>query len=94
MQTRIQFRIEENTKRLAQQMTESQGRTLSDACRELISQLAEQQENKVSHDQWLSEQVHAAFEKLQAEQSVFLPHDDAKLSMESIKAKIRSNTNK
>ncbi|WP_198341864.1 type II toxin-antitoxin system TacA family antitoxin [Oceanisphaera avium] len=35
MDTRIQFRVDEETKRLAQQMAESQGRTLSDACREL-----------------------------------------------------------
>jgi len=31
MDARIQFRVEEETKRLAQQMAESQGRTLSDA---------------------------------------------------------------
>ncbi|WP_371931891.1 type II toxin-antitoxin system RelB/DinJ family antitoxin [Halomonas sp. MMSF_3323] len=43
MDTRIQFRIDEETKRLAQQMAESQGRTLSGACRELAEQLAEQQ---------------------------------------------------
>ncbi len=42
METRIQFRIAEDTKRLAQQLAESQGRTLSDACRELAEQMAEQ----------------------------------------------------
>ncbi|WP_413111965.1 damage-inducible protein J [Thaumasiovibrio sp. DFM-14] len=31
MDTRIQFRVDEEIKRLAQQMAESQGRTLSDA---------------------------------------------------------------
>ena len=41
MDTRIQFRVNEETKRLAQLMAESQGRTLSDACRELTEQLAE-----------------------------------------------------
>jgi uncharacterized protein (DUF1778 family) len=31
MDTRIQFRVDEEIKRLAQQMAENQGRTLSDA---------------------------------------------------------------
>ncbi|RLB66245.1 MAG: damage-inducible protein J, partial [Deltaproteobacteria bacterium] len=56
MDTRIQFRVDEETKRLAQQMTENQGRTLSDACRELTEQLAEQQRKALSHDTWLTEQ--------------------------------------
>ena len=63
MDTRIQFRVDEETKRLAQQMAESQGRTLSDACRELTEQLAEQQRKTLSHDAWLTEQVNLAFEK-------------------------------
>ncbi len=40
MDTRIQFRVDEETKRLAQLMTESQGRTLSDACRELTEKFS------------------------------------------------------
>lgn len=50
MDTRIQFRIDEETKRLAQLMAASQGRTLSDASRELTKQLAEQQRQAMSHD--------------------------------------------
>ncbi len=61
--TRIQFRVDEETKRPAQQMAESQGRTLSDACQELTEQLAEQQRKALSHDAWLTEQVNLAFEK-------------------------------
>ena len=86
MDTRVQFRVNEETKRLAQQMTESQGRTLIDACREL----AEQQRKTVSHDTWLSEQVNLAFEKFDTGQSVFIEHDEAKLRMIERKAKIRS----
>ena len=43
MDNKIQFRVDEETKRLAQKMAESQGRTLSDACRDLTEQLADQQ---------------------------------------------------
>ncbi|NRQ41693.1 type II toxin-antitoxin system RelB/DinJ family antitoxin [Rheinheimera sp. YQF-2] len=89
MDTRIQFRVDEETKRLAQQMAESQGRTLSDACRELTEQLAEQQRKAVSHDAWLTQQVNMAFEKLDAGQAVFIDHATAKAKMAEHKANIR-----
>lgn len=90
MDTRIQFRIDEETKRLAQQMAESQGRTLSDACRELAQQLAEQQRKAVSHDTWLTEQVNLAFDKFDTQKAVFIEHDQAKLTMKERKARVRS----
>ncbi|HHI5412197.1 TPA: type II toxin-antitoxin system RelB/DinJ family antitoxin [Vibrio metoecus] len=90
MDTRIQFRVDEETKRLAQQMAESQGRTLSDACRELTEQLAEQQRKALSHDAWLTEQVNHAFEKFDSGKAVFVEHDIAKVQMAERKAKIRN----
>jgi len=90
MDTRVQFRVDEETKRLAQQMTESQGRTLSDACRELAEQLADQQRKAMSHDVWLTEQVNSAFDKLESKEANFVTHQDAKTSMEQRKAKIRA----
>lgn len=90
MDTRIQFRVDEETKRLAQQMAESQGRTLSDACRELTEQLAAQQRKTLSHDAWLTEQVNLAFDKFDSGKAVFVDHDFAKSRMAERKAKIRS----
>lgn len=92
MDTRIQFRIDEETKRLAQQMAESQGRTLSDAYRELTEQLAAQQRKVLSHDAWLSQQINLAFDKLDAGKSTFIEHEQAKSTMSERKAKIRSRT--
>ncbi|MDV6254357.1 damage-inducible protein J [Vibrio sp. EA2] len=86
MDTRIQFRVDKETKRLAQQMAESQGRTLSDACRELT----EQQRKTLSHDAWLAEQVNLAFEKFDSGKSVFVEHQSAKSRMEERKARIRN----
>ncbi|HIF9173416.1 TPA: damage-inducible protein J [Photobacterium damselae] len=94
MDTRVQFRVNEETKRLAQQMAESQGRTLSDACRELIEQLAEQQRKVLSHDAWLTEQVNLAFEKYDQGKSVFIEHQVAKSQMKERKAKIRNRGNR
>ena len=90
MDTRIQFRIDDETKRLAQQMAESQGRTLSDACRELTEQLAEQQRKALSHDTWLTEQVNLAFDKLDSGKAVFVDNDSAKAQMVKRKAKVRN----
>ncbi len=90
MDTRIQFRVDEETKRLAQLMAESQGRTLSDACRQLAEQLADEQRKIMSHDAWLTEQVNMAFEKLDSGNSVFLTHEQAQKRMAERKAKIRS----
>jgi len=90
MDARIHFRVGEETKHLAQQMAESQGRTLSDACRELTEQLANQQRKVMSHDTWLTEQVNLAFDKLDTGRSTFIEHDQAKSEMAERKAKIRS----
>lgn len=92
MDTRIQFRVDEETKRLAQQMAESQGYTLSDACRDLTEQLADQQRKAMAHETWLTEQVNQAFEKLNSGRSVFVEHDRAKSNMAERKAKIRGRT--
>ena len=92
METRIQFRVDEETKRLAQQMAESQGRTLSDACRELTEQLAAQQRKALSHDAWLTEQVNKAFEKFDSGKPEFVEHHMAKTQMAERKAKIRNRS--
>jgi CHASE3 domain sensor protein len=90
MDTRIQFRVDDEIKRLAQQMTENQGRTLSDACRELTEQLAEQQRKALSHGAWLTEQVNLAFDKLDAGKTAFIESDSAKTQMAERKAKVRN----
>ena len=90
MDARIQFRVDEETKRLAQLMAESQGRTLSDACRELAEDLAEKQRKAMNHDAWLSEQINAAFEKFDNGKANFIVHDEAKALIEARKQKIRN----
>ena len=90
MDTRIQFRVDEETKRLAQLMAESQGRTLSDACRELTVGLAEEQRKTMTHDLWLTEQINAAFEKFDSGTANFIEHNEAKKQMEARKNKIRN----
>lgn len=89
MDTRIQFRVNDEVKLLAQQFAESQGRTLSDACRELTEEMAEQQRKALSHDQWLTEQVNLAFNKFDSGKANFIHHNEAKETMAERKARIR-----
>ncbi|MCV2401732.1 damage-inducible protein J [Marinomonas sp. C2222] len=90
MDTRIQFRVEKETKRLAQMMAESQGRSLSDACREMTEQLANEQKKRMSHDSWVTEQVNLAFERLEQGSAEFVSQEEANTQMEDFKAKIRA----
>lgn len=90
MDTRIQFRVDEETKHLAQSMTESQGRTLSDACREFTVGLAEKQRKAMAHDIWLTEQINTAFDKFDNGKACFIEHNEAKAQMEARKMKIRN----
>ncbi|WP_445495820.1 type II toxin-antitoxin system RelB/DinJ family antitoxin [Photorhabdus sp. SF281] len=93
MESRIQFRISNETKRLAQQSAERKGVTLSDVCRTFVESLAEGQRKLGEHEQWLKAEVDAAFEKLAAGESQFLSRQEAKLRMEKKKAAIRAKRN-
>ncbi|WP_089024844.1 damage-inducible protein J [Pseudocolwellia agarivorans] len=75
MDTRIQFRLDEETKRLAQLMAERG---------------AEKQRKSMGHDAWLSEQINAAFNKFDSGKARFVAHDDAKAQMEDRKQKLRN----
>lgn len=90
MDARIQFRVDEETKRLAQKMAESQGSTLSDACRRLTEELAEQQRQLLAHDEWLTLQVNQAFEKLNNDSSYFYDHSSAQKDITVRKERIRA----
>jgi hypothetical protein len=43
----------------------------------------------MTHDQWLTEQVNAAFSKLESGQSEFVSDHEARLEMEARKNRIR-----
>ncbi|WP_247919292.1 type II toxin-antitoxin system RelB/DinJ family antitoxin [Yersinia pseudotuberculosis] len=90
MEARIQFRIGEDTKRLAQQSADRRGVTLSDACRSFAEGLAEEQRKVEEQNQWLKKEVNAAFEKLDSGNASFMNQNEAKVLMEKRKAEIRA----
>lgn len=89
MDTRVQFRISEETKRLAQAHASEKGTTLSDECRKLTESLADQQRSKEGYDSWLRDQVNAAFDKMEAGESTFLNTSESSKFMEERKEAIR-----
>ena len=48
----------------------------------------------MTHDQWLTEQVNAAFSRLNNGKSEFVTHEEASLDMEARKMKIRNRAKK
>lgn len=49
-----------------------------------------QQGKDMSHNQWLTEQVNAAFRKLEIGQTEFVSHEEARLDMKARKSRIRN----
>ena len=91
MESRIQFRIDDDIKKLAQMATERMGITLSDACRELAISLAEEQKKLNSHDEWLKEEINKAYDKMEAGKMEFYSSETAEqiMSLRKKKAKAR-----
>lgn len=89
MDARIQFRVSEETKRLAQSQATQQGTTLSDECRRLAESLAAERRRSEEHEDWLKKQVDAAFAKLDEGNATFLNESEAKSFMQDRKEAIR-----
>lgn len=77
MDARIQFRVDQEVKLLAQQAAERKGSTLSDMCRELALNMAKEQEALMNHEKWLVEQVREAHKKIAEGKSQFVSNDMA-----------------
>lgn len=90
MDSRIQFRIEDETKRLAQKTAEAKGITLSEACRRLTEQMADEQRAVEQHENWLREKADAAFARLHEGSAVYLSQQQVEESMDAFKAKVRA----
>lgn len=90
MESRIQFRINEDTKKLAQIAAERRGITISDACRRLTEDLADEQKEIEEHENWLQEEVNNAYIKLNSGKSEFYSNETAKSMMALRKKRIQN----
>jgi antitoxin component of RelBE/YafQ-DinJ toxin-antitoxin module len=81
METRIQFRIDAQTKELAQKAAHQKGMTLSDACRQFAERLAEEEQAFSEIDEpndWIRKQVEKSFAALECGELVVVPEDEAR----------------
>lgn len=90
METRIQFRISEDQKMLAQEAARLRGKTLSEACREFAEQLASEAVKMTPHEKWLKKQVDEAFDRVESGKANFTSHGEVRSLMEMKKEEIRS----
>lgn len=90
MDTRIQFRISEDKKSLAQEAAKRRGKTLSEACREFAEQLASETVKMTPHEKWLKKQVDDAFENAESGRARFTSHSEVQSLMEMRKEEIRN----
>jgi antitoxin component of RelBE/YafQ-DinJ toxin-antitoxin module len=77
METRIQFRVDENVKKLAQLSAERKGFTLSDAFRKLTEDLAREQREIEDHQRWLIKEVEKAYDKVASGKAEFVSNETA-----------------
>lgn len=90
MEARIQFRVDEETKKLAQTAAERRGITISDACRELTEELAAEQREVEDHHSWLQQEVESAYKKINTGRAEFVSNSRAKEIMAARKAAIKA----
>ncbi|MDO6583226.1 damage-inducible protein J [Photobacterium sp. 2_MG-2023] len=90
MEARIQFRVDEQTKKLAQEAAESRKTTLSDECRKLTEALANEQRAKEAHEDWLNSEIDKAYKRFESGEAEFVSSKEAERIMAEMKAKIKS----
>lgn len=94
MEARIQFRVNEKAKKLAQISAERKGTTLSDECRKLTEELAEEQRKHDEHDAWLLKEVANAYDLYCSGNSQFVSHDDAMKALDAKKNEVKAKLSK
>jgi len=98
MEARIQFRVDEETKQLAQSATQRSGDTLSNACRKFTQSLAQKQKEFEANEEWLTTEINKAYEKMEAGKSKFYSSNDAEeiisLRKKNKKAQMLATSNK
>ncbi|MEZ9594463.1 type II toxin-antitoxin system RelB/DinJ family antitoxin [Shewanella sp. 10N.261.52.F9] len=90
MEARVQFRINEETKKLAQRSAERKGMTLSDAYRGLTEELAREQEAIDAQESWLIKEIDKAYEKLSSGKAEFISNDATNAIMQRKLNKLRA----
>lgn len=93
METRVQFRIEVETKDLAKQALDKKGISLSDALREFLTKVASTEKVMTKEETWLKEQIDETIMRVKRKEIKYYSEDEADERMKSFISKIE-NTQK
>jgi antitoxin component of RelBE/YafQ-DinJ toxin-antitoxin module len=77
METRVQFRIEAETKALAKKSLSKKGLSLSDALRTFLERLASTEKIMTKEDIWLKEQIEETFLRVDSGDVKYFSEDEA-----------------
>ncbi|WP_433712772.1 type II toxin-antitoxin system RelB/DinJ family antitoxin [Escherichia marmotae] len=88
METRVQFRIECETKQLAKQALEKKGISLSDALRAFLDKLASTEKVMTKEETWLKEQIEDTFARVEKGEILYYSEEEADERMNSFISKI------
>lgn len=83
METRVQFRIESETKRLAMQALDKKGISLSDALRSFLDKLAAGEKVMTKEETWLKEQIDDTFNRIEAGDVRYYSEEETNEKMQS-----------
>lgn len=84
MNTRIQFRIEVETKSLAMQALEKKGISLSTALREFIKNLAQTETNMQQSEDWLKAQISETYNSIERGEYQYYSEEDAEAMIDNL----------
>lgn len=90
METRVQFRIESETKKMAKQALEKKGISLSDALRAFLDKLAATEKVMTKEETWLKEQIEETFSRVEKGEIRYYSEDEADERMNSFISKIEN----
>jgi antitoxin component of RelBE/YafQ-DinJ toxin-antitoxin module len=90
VETRVQFRIEYETKSLAKKALGKKGLSLSDALRAFLEKLASTEKNMTKEETWLKEQIEETFSRVDNGDVRYFSEDEVEERMNSFIANIEN----
>ncbi|WP_336767009.1 type II toxin-antitoxin system RelB/DinJ family antitoxin [Pantoea ananatis] len=91
METRVQFRVESETKNLAMKALDKKGLSLSDALRAFLEKLASTEKVMTKEETWLKAQINEAFESVERGEVSYYSEEEAEARMNSFIANLEKH---
>lgn len=94
METRVQFRVESETKNLAMKALDKKGLSLSDALRSFLEKLASTEKVMSKEETWLKAQIQETFENVERGDVRYYSEEEAEDRMNSFMSALENRHEK